>query len=206
MEYRLQGVDFKNYKLLCQFPGILWELLGLQYLDTAPLGAETGRNEENLNWLGGRGCQTNAQMVVSSWQRVAGRRGGWQVAVFGTPKASGINGRGKKKNVHPTNATASLIANDNPTFTLYIWFISPPSIQEDNGALKNPVCIPLLLALLTVCAVNVHSSRFMLISSHPRADGVSEDWVVTGTWGKTTRRKWKVLLKRWKCHSRTMNA
>lgn len=47
----------------------------------------------------------------------------------------------KTKNVHPHN-TATTPHHDNPTSSLYIRFISPPSIREDNRAVKiKPVCL-----------------------------------------------------------------
>lgn len=109
---------------------------------------------------GGRGCQVNAQMVVSSWQRTVG---GKHVAVFGTLQASGTGGH--RKNVHSHNTTSTLITDDNP---LYIRFISPPSIREDNRAVKiKPVC-PLAVGALYVCVMNVDGARFMVISSQGR--------------------------------------
>lgn len=89
-------VEFRNYKLLSSFAGILKGLLGLQHLDTFPRGLkwEGMRIMQECKLTGGRCCQANAQMVVSSWQRMVGRRG-WHVAVFGTPQASGTGGTGK---------------------------------------------------------------------------------------------------------------
>lgn len=62
------------------------------------------------------------------------------VAVFGTLQASGTGGTGK--NVHPHDTTTTPLTDGTPT-PLYIWFISPPSIQEHNGAVKIKLVCPL---------------------------------------------------------------
>lgn len=72
------------------------------------------------------------------------------MAVVGTPQASGTGGTGK--NVHPHSTT---VTDNNPTSLLYIWFISPPSIQEDNRAVKIQLVCPLACRGLSVCAMNV---------------------------------------------------
>lgn len=158
-EYKVLTLQFRNYKLLGSFAGILKGLLG--HLDTISGGLkwEGMRIVQECKLTGRRGCQENTQMVVSSWQRTLGRRG----------KAHGCLGHTARiwhwwhrKNMHPQNTT-TIIPDGSPIPPLYIWFISPPSIQEDNRA----VCPSAAGA-----SVNVGGSRFMAISS--------QDWVVTG--------------------------
>lgn len=48
--------------------------------------------------------------------------------------------RWHRKNLHPHNTT---VTDNNPTSLLYIWFISPPSIREDNRAVKIQLVCPL---------------------------------------------------------------
>ncbi len=150
IEYRMLGVEFRNYKLLSTFTGILMGLLGLQHLDTFPWGLkrEGMRIMQECKLTGGRGCQTNVQMVVSSWQRTVGRRVVARGCLWHT---ASIWRWGHRKSMHPHNTTATLITDDNPTSPLYIWFISPPSIQEDNRTVKiKPVCSPAAGASLFV--------------------------------------------------------
>lgn len=59
------------------------------------------------------------------------RRGGWHVAVFGTPQASGTRGMC----IPPTSLPPSSLTTTPPP-SLYIQFIAPPSVYEDNGTVK----------------------------------------------------------------------
>lgn len=150
IEYRVLRVEFRNYKLLSSFAGVLRGLLGLQHLDTFPWGLEHEgmRIVRECKVTGGEmlpsehadGCVKLAKDGVDG---LGGGDRGWHVAVFGTLWASGTGGIRKKnkKNVHPHN-TATTPHHDNPTSSLYIRFISPPSIREDNRAVKiKPVCL-----------------------------------------------------------------
>lgn len=93
-EYKVLRLQFRNYKLLGSFTGILKGPLG--HLDTISGGLkwEGMRIVQECKLTGRRGCQENTQMVVSSWQRTLGG-GGRHMAVFGTPQASGTGGTGK---------------------------------------------------------------------------------------------------------------
>lgn len=95
IEYRLLGVEFRNYKLLSSFSGILKGLLGLQHLDTFP----RGHKRKGMRIV--QECEFDYREMLPS-KRADGcvklaendgeRRGGWHVAVFGTPQASGTRG------------------------------------------------------------------------------------------------------------------
>ncbi len=155
IEYRVLRVEFRNYKLLSSFAGILKGLLGLQQLDTFPRGLkrEGIKIVRECKSTGGRSCQAYMQMVVSSWQRTVWTGG--RVAACGCLwHTVSIWHQWHNKNVHPYNTTTTLIADDNPTSSLCIWVISPPSIQTDNSAMKiKPMC--LLATGAAVCAMNV---------------------------------------------------
>lgn len=143
IEYRPLGVEFRNYKLLSSFADILRGLLGLQHLDTSPWGLKRKgmRIVRECKLTGGRGCQAKAQMVVSSWQRTvgAGRGGGGRGCLWHTASIWHWWHR-KKRASHDTTTTP--LTDGTPT-PLYIWFISPPSIQEHNGAVKIKLVCPL---------------------------------------------------------------
>lgn len=141
IEYRVLRVEFRNPKLLSLFTGILTGLLGLQHLDTFPWGLERRGMKivRECKLTAGRSCQANMQMFVSTWH--GGGRWGWHVAVFGTAQASGVGGTGKTR-IHTTPPPPSSLT----TSPLYIWFISPPSIREDNKAVKNQECVSLFTA------------------------------------------------------------
>lgn len=98
IEYRVLRVEFRNYKLLGLFTGILEGLLG--HLDTISGGRkwEGMRIVQECKLTGRRGCQENTQMVVSSWQRTVGRRGEAHGCLWHT---ASIWHRWHRKNMHP---------------------------------------------------------------------------------------------------------
>lgn len=149
-EYKVLRLRFRNYKLLGSFAGILTGLLG--HLDTISGGLkwEGMRIVQECKLTGRRGCQENTQMVVSSWQRTLGRRGKAHGCIWHT---ASLWHWWHKTNAHPQNTT--IITDDNPPL-LYIWFISPPSIQENNRA-------PCPSA--AGASVNIGGSGFVAISS-----------------------------------------
>lgn len=73
---------------------------------------------------------------------------------------------------HPHFLTTHIL----PVF--YIWFISLPSIQKDNGAVKNQACVSPFAAGASLFAKCAHKQKLFLWGGgfprwpHPRADSV----------------------------------
>ena len=151
IEYRVLRVEFRNYKLLSSFAGVLEGLLGLQHLDTFPWGLERDgmRIVRECKVTGGETLPSEHAdgCVKLAKDGVDGQGGGGGVARGCLWHIVSIwhwwhrEKKTKKKNVHPHN-TATSPHHDNPTSSLYIRFISPPSIREDNSPVKiKPVCL-----------------------------------------------------------------
>lgn len=121
IEYRVLRVEFRNYKLLGSFAGILKGLLG--HLDTIPGGLkwEGMRIVQECKLTGRRGCQENTQMVVSSWQRTVGRGGEAHGCLWHT---ASIWHRWHRKSVHLHNAPTTITDDDPISPPLYLVYLT----------------------------------------------------------------------------------
>lgn len=113
---------------------------------------------------GRRGCQVNPQMVVSNWQRMVGRYG---VALgFLWHTASIWHWWHRKKHASPQQHFHPHHCRE-PRLPLYSVYLTA-QLWEDNRAVKNQAFVSSRCGGLSVCAMNVDGSRFMVISSQGR--------------------------------------
>lgn len=163
IEYRLLGVEFRNYKLLSSFSGILKGLLGLQHLDTFP----RGHKRKGMRIV--QECEFDYREMLPS-KRADGcvklaendgeRRGGWHVAVFGTPQASGTRGTC----IPPTSLPPSSLTTAPPPPSIFGLSHHPASMKT-MGQWNSSVSVSPRCWSISLCDMNVHGSRFMIISS-----------------------------------------
>lgn len=158
IEYRVLRVEFRNYKLLSSFAGVLRGLLGLQHLDTFPWGLEHEgmRIVRECKVTGGEmlpsehadGCVKLAKDGVDG---LGGGNRGWHVAVFGTLWASGTGGiRKKQKTCIPTTPLPLLITTTPPPPSIF-GLSHRPASAKTIGLWKSSLCASSLQGPLCLC-------------------------------------------------------
>lgn len=121
----------------------------------APAGTQKKRIVREYELTAGGGCQANTQMFVSAWQRTACTEG-----VEAAAAACTWLSLARRRHLaspphchHPHFLTTHILP------VLYIWFISLPSIQKDNGAVKNQACVSPFAAGASVFAKCAHKRK-----------------------------------------------